>query len=170
MTLPTPKTLRFSADTNLDPAPISPEMTSMRMSGRTRKPIKLFDPGTGPASKWKSDMVVNLAMTLDTGTWSDPEAEMLHALLAELDHVKISRQPIHALAAIKKVKDPDTPTVWEALSSDDSEAWMEAMSAEIKSLQARRTWNIVERSVAGRKHVIPGIWSMKKKRYPDGRF
>jgi hypothetical protein len=37
-------------------------MTSVRMSSRARKPIKLFDPGTGPASKWKYDMVVNLAM------------------------------------------------------------------------------------------------------------
>jgi hypothetical protein len=59
--------------------------------------------------------------------------------------VEISRQPIHALAAIKKIKDLDTPTVWEALSSDYSEAWMEAMmSAKIKSLQARRTWKIRE--------------------------
>jgi hypothetical protein len=75
-------------------------------------------------------------MTLDTGSWSDPEFETLRALFAERDQVEISRQPIHVT---KKVKDSDTPTVWESVSSDDSEALMEAMTAEIKSLQAHRT-------------------------------
>jgi hypothetical protein len=124
----------------------------------------------GAASSWKSYMVVNLAETLNHGEWTQAEAEDLRSFLAEFDNEKWSRNPVQALAVTKKSNDPDTPSVWEALSSKDSETWMDAMRAQIKSLQDRKTWKIVERSSAGNKHVIPGTWSMKKKRYPDGRF
>jgi hypothetical protein len=115
----------------------------------------------GAASKWKSDMVVNLAETLNTCDWTIPEANALRALLAELDDDEATRHPLQALAATRKPIDPYTPSVWDALSSEDSEAWLESMRAEIESLQDHTTWNIVERHKAGTKHVIPGTWSMK---------
>jgi hypothetical protein len=73
------------------------------------------------------------------------------------------------LSASKSI-DPDTPSVWDTMPSEYSEAWMEAMRAEIKSLLARMTSNIVERSQAGSKHAIPCTWSMRKKIFPVGHF
>jgi hypothetical protein len=165
-----PTTIPYSADTPSGPPPMSSDDQMLRRSSRTRAPPVLFQPDMGAASRWKSDMVVNLAETLNHGEWTLAEAEDLRSFLAEFDNEECSRNPVQALAATKKPNDPDTPSVWDALSSEDSETWMDAMRAEIKSLQDRKTWNIVERSSAGNKHVIPGTWSMKKKRYPDGRF
>jgi hypothetical protein len=122
----------------------------------------------GATSKWKSDMVVNLATTLNHGHWTDQAVTELTALLAELETDESGRHPIRGLAASKSIN-PDIPSVGDALSSEDNVAWTEAMRAEIKSLQARETLKIVERSQAGSKHGIPDTWSMKK-RFPDGRF
>ena len=44
------------------------------------------------------------------------------------------------------------------------------MRSETDSLCRRNTWTVVPRSAAGGRDVIPGTWSMLKKRYPDGRF
>ena len=74
-------------------------------------------------------MVVNLAETLNHGDWTITEAAELRSLLAELDNEEAARHPVQALVATKKPSDPDTPSVWDALSSEDIEAWMEAMRA-----------------------------------------
>ena len=77
-------------------------------------------------------MVVNLAETLNTAVWTPAEAADLRSFLAELDSEEAARHPVQALAATKKSNDPHTPSVWDALSSENSEAWMDAMRAEIK--------------------------------------
>lgn len=160
------------------PIPISLKTihpNGIRRSSRNKSAPQRLALDMGAASKWKSDMVVNLASVIKQGNWSASETEQLHALLVELDQDEAIYHPIHAMAAVRKstarkAANPDSPSVWDALSSDDAESWFEAMRAEIDSLRRRRTWTIVPRSAAGGKDVIPGTWSMLKKRYPDGSF
>jgi hypothetical protein len=74
--------------------------------------------------------------------------------------------PIHVLVAIKKGKDPDTPTVWEALSSDDSEAWMDPWVLRSRNLCKkieghRTTWLrdlVLEKSMSSQ---ALGAWGRK---------
>jgi hypothetical protein len=98
----------------------------------------------GAASKWKSDMVVNIASVIKQGEWSSAEIEELQAFLIELDQDEAVYHPIHAMAAFRKgtarkSRNPDSPSVWEALSSDDAESWFEAMRSEVDSLCRRNT-------------------------------
>lgn len=189
--IPTPRNLVFSPDTNFSPSPVraptqtrtqypshstTPVLASPPALRHNQRPLRnrsqpiMYNPGTATAARdWKSDMVVNLAATLNQRIWTPSEVKQLRLLLAEIDADESAINPVYALMAPKS-KDPDTPNLWQAMSSDEHEEWMAAMRAEIKSLQARKTWRIVSRSVAGGKHVIPGTWSFKKKRYPDGTF
>lgn len=45
--------------------------------------------------------------------------------------------------------------------------YLEAQKREIDELRAKDTWDVVPRSVAKGKNVLPGTWAFKKKRYPD---
>jgi hypothetical protein len=69
----------------------------------------------------------------------------------------------------KKSKDPNIPSTREALSGPYTEDFWKAMDDEIGSLEAKGTWKVVDRSTvpAGTK-VIPGTWSHRIKRKPDG--
>ena len=188
--IPTPRAIEFSPDTSFHTSPVRPPPSTRAQypqhsstpvlappppvqSGRPQrnrtKPM-LFDPGVSKSARtWKSDMVVNLAASLNQKHWHPSEVKQLQLLLAEIDAEESAKNPVYALTA-SKAKDPDAPNLWQAMSSDEHEEWMTAMRAEIKSLQARKTWKIVERIVAGKEHVIPGTWSFKKKRLPDGTF
>jgi transposase InsO family protein len=171
------KTLLFDLDPVTQPSPSvsQPTPIEIRRSSRDKSAPQRLQLDMGAASKWKSDMVVNIASVIKQGEWSAAETEQLHALLIELDQDEAVYNPIHAMAAVRrgnsrKARNPDSPSVWEALSSDDAESWFEAMRSEMDSLCRRNTWTIVPRSSAGDRDVIPGTWSMLKKRYPDGRF
>ena len=76
-----------------------------------------------------------------------------------------------ALKASKKSRDPDLPTIREALTGPHAEYFWEAMDKEITTLQKMDTWEIVPRSSlpSGAKPV-PGTWAFRVKRYPDGRL
>ena len=127
---------------------------------RTRKPVNRYTDQGGPAREWKSDIrdeittrwksesVANLAWTLNTGTWTDDEVMTLRACLAELDADEIAHNPTLAFIAKKRKRNPDAPSLWEAMASDQSDDWWKAMNLEIDSLKARHTWNVVPRSVA----------------------
>ena len=89
-------------------------------------------------------------------------------------HPAVLQSPL-ALQAMalkaKKSKDPDIPSTREALSGPYAEDFWKAMDDEIGSLEAKGTWKVVDRSTVptGTK-VIPGTWSHRIKRKPDGRL
>ena len=71
----------------------------------------------------------------------------------------------------KAVHDPDLPSMREALTGNHAKEFFKAMDKEIADLQSMGTWKIVSRaSLEPTVKVIPGTWSYRKKRYPDGRF
>ena len=89
-------------------------------------------------------------------------------------HPGIMQSPM-ALQAMalkaKKSKDPDIPSTREALSGPYAEDFWRAMDDEIQSLEAKGTWKVVERSaLPSDAKVIPGTWSHRIKRRPDGRL
>ena len=71
----------------------------------------------------------------------------------------------------KKSKDPDIPSTREALLGPYAEDFWRAMDDEIQSLEAKGTWKVVEQSaLPSDDKVIPGTWSHRIKRRPDGRL
>ena len=68
--------------------------------------------------------------------------------------------------------DPDTLMYHEAMAAHDREQFLEAMELEITQLTERATWTIVPRNQALNrgKRVLPGTWTFRRKRYPDGRI
>ena len=69
----------------------------------------------------------------------------------------------------KKAKDPDIPSTREALTGPHSEQHWTSMSAEIESLEGKRTWDVVPRaSMPSGIRAIPGTWCHRIKRHPDG--
>lgn len=79
----------------------------------------------------------------------------------------------HPLAFAAKVQDADNPGLREVLALPDSperDQWIESMYNELDELQDKDTFEIVDRSDAGRREVVPSSWAFKRKRYPDGRL
>ena len=69
----------------------------------------------------------------------------------------------------KSKSDPDTLHYHEAMRAPDVNKFKEAMDEEIRALEALSVWSVVPRTSAGSK-VIPGTWTFKHKRFPDGRI
>jgi hypothetical protein len=68
-------------------------------------------------------------------------------------------------------KDPDLPNYFDAMSGDKSEDYREAMKGEVEVLMKRETWELVDcSSVGSTASVIPGTWTFRCKRRPDGSF
>ena len=69
----------------------------------------------------------------------------------------------------KASKDPDLPSIKEALNCPDSESFWQAMEKEISTLEPMQTWEVVQQSsVPKGAKVIPGTWAFRVKRFPDG--
>ena len=68
-------------------------------------------------------------------------------------------QPTRAYVASKS--DPDTLTWPQALMSDDSEGFWQAMQKEVSSLQQLGIWNIVRRKPGF--NVLASTWAFKRK-------
>jgi histone deacetylase 1/2 len=68
-----------------------------------------------------------------------------------------------------KASDPDLPSTREALSGPHAEEFWKAMDKEIRELEAKGSWEIVDRSSipAGMK-AVPGTWALRIKRLPCG--
>ena len=72
------------------------------------------------------------------------------------------------LAKSKSKSDPDTLTFWDAMKEPDAADFRDAMSVEIAAPEAIGVWSVVPRNEALTK-VVPGTWTFKRKRFPDGR-
>jgi hypothetical protein len=72
------------------------------------------------------------------------------------------------LYAAKKKKnyDEDCPNLFQAMNGEFAEQYLEAMTKEIQTLIAQKTWKPVPLSEATR--VIKSTWVFKLKRLPDG--
>jgi Reverse transcriptase (RNA-dependent DNA polymerase) len=66
--------------------------------------------------------------------------------------------------------DPDTLRFDEAMQAPDSDGFREAMGKEIASLVDQGTWTETSRDEANTagKRILPGTWTFKRKRTPDG--
>ena len=75
-------------------------------------------------------------------------------------------------AFVASKSDPDTLMYHEAMMANDKQDFRDAMENEISGLEQQGTWNIVPRSQAlsQNKKILPGTWTFKRKRYPDGRI
>jgi len=163
------------SETNANVPSVSP---SPRRSGRERSAPERFVPDMGPASKWRSGHVANLAAALSSGNdWSLRSWDEINSLLTDMDDPSWDSTPISMKPSLfvakkkRKVPDPDTPNYTEAMSGEDSESYWRAMNDEIKSLVKRDTWEAVSRSeVPDGEDVVPGTWAFKCKRRPDGSF
>jgi hypothetical protein len=73
-----------------------------------------------------------------------------------------------ALKASKK--DPDSPTFQEAMTGAYREEFLEAMHTEVSELESHQCWDVVPSTeVPEGAKVLPTMWVLKIKRYPDGR-
>ncbi|KFM56508.1 Copia protein, partial [Stegodyphus mimosarum] len=71
------------------------------------------------------------------------------------------------MAAVEEFENSENPsTYFEALSSNESDLWLEAMKEEIKALHENETWELVERPKGSK--VINCRWVLRKKFNPDG--
>lgn len=68
------------------------------------------------------------------------------------------------MAAVREFENPATYS--EALSSSESDLWLNAMKEEIDALHENKTWDLVERPKGSK--VINCRWVLKKKFNPDG--
>ena len=69
--------------------------------------------------------------------------------------------------AWKATSDPDTLSWHEAMAADDREEFLKAAELEIKTLEDNETWVEAPNSEA-KGRIIPGTWTFKRKRTPDG--
>ena len=70
---------------------------------------------------------------------------------------------IHALSAM--LQGSDTPQWHEAMNGPDAPGFWVAMEKEIKTLEEKDVWDIVDHE--DWMNVIKGIWAFRKKRFPD---
>ena len=104
------------------------------------------------------------------------EYSQLYALLLDPDFgllesitPNVFAQCGHLLKANKK--DPDTPSLQEALNGNHKEEFLEAMKTEIDELEAHKTWDVIPKSnVPQGANILPGTWAFRIKRFPDGRL
>ena len=148
------------------------EDSSVKRSSRIRtRPVKFSD----------FDVTYGSLSTVDAFFASLPDTlrDCIAQKEFELDSlasaIKLSKElgePFSASAFVASKSDPDTLMYHEAMMASDKESFREAMDVEIAGLEAQRTWTVVPRSraTANGKKVLPGTWTFKRKRYPDGRI
>ena len=78
-----------------------------------------------------------------------------------------SPNPVPAALKARVVKDPDTLSFQDAMSSANRDQWMAAAQSEISALESKDTWKEVPMSDA-RTKIIPGTWEFRIKRSPRG--
>ena len=74
---------------------------------------------------------------------------------------------VYEPVAWKASTDPDTLTWDEAMASEDRDEFVTAATVEIRTLEGNETWDEVPMSDA-KERIIPGTWTFKRKRTPDG--
>ena len=110
---------------------------------------------------------------IESGVFSADAWDEIQCLLAGIDIDAGKMLSATEPAAMKAYKEsnPDEPTLYEALSSPESEDWSEAMEEEVDNLEKRKTWTVIaQSSIPKDAEIIPSTWAFKCKRFPDGSF
>jgi hypothetical protein len=118
------------------------------------------------------------AMLLD---WDSHSSDPIAAQFEELMHIATlsdDSSRIHPLAfqvRLNRTSDADMPTFAEILrlpAGPELDGWFESMDVELRALFAMRVYDIVSRSTAVGREIVPTTWAFmkKKKRKPDGSF
>ena len=189
-----------SGDTNTDPPPSpltpievpdhdQPERPGPRRSTRVRKPVDRFTPnkahGYSSIKAFTSKLIKCICLFsahrsicdvhYATALAMDPEFGVLDGLSA-LPPDFMTSHPW--MLKSKKGKDPYTSTIKEALTGPYRSEFLDAMSIEIRELEAHDTWTIIKRSELPQvvssegdnrdPQVIPLTWAYKVKRWPNG--
>ena len=100
----------------------------------------------------------------------------LYALLMEPEFGLLENlypQAISQVATMMKgtASDPDLPSLQEALSGPHHTECLEAMNKEIEELESHNTWKVIPKSsLPEGGDILPGIWALRIKCFPDGRF
>lgn len=94
---------------------------------------------------------------------------MLQALLLEDLSFASSASEREFLASVASKSDPDTLSFDEAMKAPDSDAFWDAMGDEVSALEEHGTWTVVSKSEANGAKIIPGTWTFRRKRHPDGQ-
>jgi hypothetical protein len=137
-------------------------------SARKRDPIDHFIPGLPGSAGY-------LAQAFFANLVSEQELQYPKSGLAYLATVMMDPETgllecmnplIYAAAA--RTLDPDTPQYHEAMQSKDAKNFRDAMVAEIIALTSKKTRTLVSRDSIVGKNVLPGTWTFKRKRHPDG--
>ena len=103
------------------------------------------------------------------GTHHVDLAEAYHfAQIADTRRFFVPLEPF-ALASKTKNNDPDIFTYDEAMKSPQRDKWMQAARNEIDELIKQGTWEEVPISEATTR-ILPGTWTFKIKRTPDGEI
>ena len=95
------------------------------------------------------------------------EFMLLEGLMEESDGPSSATALASFAAYVASASDPDTLTYDQAIRDVDAEEWKAQMNKEITSLIAQGTWEVVRRSDA-RTQILPGTWTLRRKRNPDG--
>ena len=182
---------RLSGDTQETPSPAPdtpteepvadpPERPSPRRSTRVRKPVDRFTPdkahGYSTIRRFTSNLVKYICIFsaaravhdvhYTTALAMDPVFGVLDGL-SSLPPDYLTSHPW--MLKSKKGKDPDTPTIREALTGPYHDEFLKAMSLEIDELEAHGTWTVVKKSeVPQDSQIIPLTWAYKVKHWPSG--
>jgi Reverse transcriptase (RNA-dependent DNA polymerase) len=76
---------------------------------------------------------------------------------------------VHLLAFAARANADDTPNINQALNGPDAEGFYDAMKQEMEQLESMGAWEVVPRSQASSKNILPTTWAFRRKRFPDGR-
>ena len=148
-----------------------PEQQPSRPSRVRRKPIKLNDYELAYGSFAEANsFFANLPDVLrDSLSQKEYELDELEFFLTDYS---VSNVDPTSFVYLASKSDPDTLMYHEAMMAIDKVEFREAMEIEIKGLELQNTWTIVSRNVPTQlnKKVLPGTWTFKRKRYPDGRI
>ena len=127
-------------------------------SGRIIKPRDIFSPSVGLAALHDElEDRLGLSSLSPSDSLSDLLTSSLGTALAA------------TLGLAAKTSTPDLPSAHDALNGPDADKYIEAMKKEIKQLEEKDTWLIVDRaSLPEGANVLPGTWAFRRKRSPDG--
>ncbi|CAI7830647.1 unnamed protein product [Closterium sp. NIES-53] len=95
-----------------------------------------------------------------TGTKGN--ASMLHVTVSRLQLLGLHT----ATSTAPRVIEPKNPR--QALTGPHSKEWREAMDAEIKALESRDAWVLIDRAAIKGRRILSGIWVFRVKTAADG--
>ena len=149
---------------SLSPKPLPNSTDSVRRSLSLNKTL-----GSGLGLGYFHDAY--LASVPDPSLASTTSAHIAYSveLRTDLNTGGINCSEPRAYAAKFKTHNEDNPSYQMAMTSERAHEWEKAMIIEIKGIIKQNTWKPVDRlSVPKGKVVLPGTWSFKLKRLPDG--